>query len=751
MTKKRIIAYYLHEPEKGFALDQMPSGIATESYVVGEADDQQVADLRERGLIVQEMGEVEQPITLPEFEDIHGVVRASALRAEVARFPRAPAVTDLTKPQFFFIGLLGPLLEEWRSRLAELGVELMEAFPTGAYKARLEPDQVQKVAALPFVAYVRLFDDVDTGPNFITRASGTPPGIAPPGTGLAMLSFDIQLQRGEDAQTVLDWLKERGVSIAGSSGKKIRVYLLENDPAINEIPALPEVASFEEYVVPRLHNDLARGILGIESVVAGPGVSETGAGQIVAIADTGIDDSHPDFQNRIVGIVALGRPGDSSDPHGHGTHVAGSVLGDGAASGGALRGAAPGAQLFFQSLLDKQGGLGGLPINLADLFDEAYKTGARIHNNSWGAATESRYTINSTEVDDFVARCRDMLIVISAGNEGRAAAPRSNSDVGFVDWLSIGSPASCKNALTVGASRSNRTQHGYSTLTYGNAWAGDFPDPPIANDTVSGDPQCLAAFSSRGPCDDRRIKPDIVAPGTDIASAKSKLAPLRNFWGSYPANAKYAFMGGTSMAAPLVSGCAALVREYYTSKRQHDPSASLLKATLINGTVWLSGQDAIAPAAGMPNFHQGFGRISMTDTIPNTLRPGLEVEFIDNWKQGVPHFEVTGERRRFRLELSSSAASLRICLAYTDLPARALQNNLNLFVETPAGTKMMGNAQLPNSLHIPDPDNNVEIVRIDNPPVGTYLIQISASNLLKGPQDFALVVTGEGISPLVQI
>ena len=751
MTKKRIVAYYLHEGEKEFALDQMPSGITTESYVVGEADAQQVTALRERGLIVQEVGEAEKLATPPEFEALHGVVRASVLGAEVSRIPRAPTVTDLTEPQFFLVGLLGPLLEEWRARFAELGVDLMEAFPTGAYKVRLDPDQVQKVSALPFVSYVRLFDSLDTGPNFATRESATRPRGAPPGSALAMLSFDIRLHRPEDRQIVLDWLKERRISIAGSSGKKIRVYLLANDPAINDIPALPEVASFEEYVVPRLNNDLAREILGIDSGITGSSILETGAEQIVAVADTGIDEKHPDFKNRIVGTVALGRPGNSSDPHGHGTHVAGSVLGDGDSSHGALRGAAPGAQLFFQSLLDAQGELGGLPLDLADLFDEAYRNGARIHNNSWGAATGSRYTINSTEVDDFVARYRDMLIVISAGNEGTAIAPRTNSAPGFVDWLSIGSPASCKNALTVGASRSNRTEDGYSTLTYGTAWPGDFPDAPIADHKVSGDPQCLAAFSSRGPCDDRRIKPDLVAPGTDIASTKSRLAPLRNFWGPYPGNANYAFMGGTSMAAPLVSGCAALVREYYTTKRQHEPSAALLKATLINGTVWLSGQDATAPAPGMPNFHQGFGRVSMTDTIPNSLRPRLTVEFIDNWKSGVAEFTVTGERRRFRLLVNSSAEPLRICLAYTDLPARALQNNLNLFVETPAGTKVMGNAQLPNSLHIPDPDNNVERVRIEDPPVGTYLIQISASNLLKGPQDFALVVTGEGISSLVQI
>jgi iron(III) transport system substrate-binding protein len=74
---------------------------------------------------------------------------------------------------------------------------------------------------------------------------------------------------------------------------------------------------------------------------------------------------------------------------------------------------------------------------------------------------------------------------------------------------------------------------------------------------VSGDPKAMAAFSSRGPCDDRRIKPDVVAPGTDIVSTRSATAPLSHFWGPHQ-NAKYAYMGGTSMAAPLVAGFKAL-------------------------------------------------------------------------------------------------------------------------------------------------------------------------------------------------
>jgi serine protease AprX len=760
MAKKQVIAFFMHETERDAANREIPSGTSTDSYVMGEIDENRINALKADGLIVQELPAAPAPATLP-LDEIHGVRRAAAHRnflapaAAALNVPAAAAgpaiaglaVPDLSQPQYFFLWLKGPLLEEWRAQLRQLRVELLEAYPTGAYKTRLEPAQVGPVSNLPFVAQLRVFDLEDTGPDFVTRAV-EPAGPAP-GTAHAMLCFDIRLHRAEDAATVEQWLSNRNVAVAGATKSKIRVYLLEGAPEFAEIPALPEVASFEEYVAPTLHNDRARVILGIDRNPAG--IQETGAGQIVAVADTGLDDQHPDFQGRIVGIVALGRPNDYSDPHGHGTHVAGSILGDGSASTGAVRGAAPGAQLFFQSLLDAQGGLGGLPLDLGDLFDEAYRNGARIHNNSWGSATSSRYTINASEVDDFVATHRDMLIVISAGNEGNAADPRSNSAAGFVDWLSIGSPASCKNALTVGASRSDRTTNGYSTLTYGNAWPNDFPDPPVANDRISGDPQSLAAFSSRGPCDDRRIKPDVVAPGTDIASTKSSRAPLSHYWGPYPGNARYAFMGGTSMAAPLVSGCATLVREYFVTTRNHQPSAALLKAALINGTTWLSGADSTAPAVGTPNYHQGFGRINLTDTIPNPARPQLEVRFVDEWQAPAQSFTVTGQRKRYQFSIAAPAGPLRICLAYTDLPMRALQNDLNLFLQLPSGQKMFGNAQVSDSLHIPDPANNVEIIRIDNPAPGQYLIQVSATNLLKGPQDFALAVTGEGVSDLVAI
>jgi hypothetical protein len=196
------------------------------------------------------------------------------------------------------------------------------------------------------------------------------------------------------------------------------------------------------------------------------------------------------------------------------------------------------------------------------------------------------------------------------------------------------------------------------------------------------------------------------------------------------------------MAAPLVSGCAALVREYYRTQRGHMPSAALLKATLLNGGRSLTAADALADHGDLPNYHQGFGFLYMPWVLPNPS-VSFELQFLDTWQTPAQQLPDSGSRIRIQFSVSGGAW-LRICLVWTDLPARALQNNLDLFVQhLPSRQKWMGNGNLPGSLKIPDPENNVEVVRLDNPLPGEYLVQITATNLLAGPQDYALVVAGQ--------
>ena len=134
---------------------------------------------------------------------------------------------------------------------------------------------------------------------------------------------------------------------------------------------------------------------------------------------------------------------------------------------------------------------------------------------------------------------------------------------------------------------------------------GDYISRPLSNGI-----QGMAAFSSRGPCNDGRIKPDLVAPGTDIISTRSRMATGTG-WGTL-SNTNYIYMGGTSMATPLTAGAAALTRQWLMSTGGvANPSAALIKALMINGardmTPGQYGTGAQQEIRGRPDNAQGWG------------------------------------------------------------------------------------------------------------------------------------------------
>ncbi len=339
---------------------------------------------------------------------------------------------------------------------------------------------------------------------------------------------------------------------------------------------------------------------------------------MIAISDTGLDTGNAatisqDIRGRLVAGYARARAS-WSDPNGHGTHVAGSVLGNGKNSGsnptthsyaGSFAGFAPEAKLVFQSVMDSAGYLTGIPDDLNVLFQQSYNAGARIQTNSWGAHYYGAYGIDSQNVDKFMWDHPDFTILFSAGNDGV-----DWNDDGVVDEDSIGSPGTAKNCITVGASENNRPNGagwgGYSNWTWGAAWPSDYGTNPIYSDYISNNINGMAAFSSRGPTDDSRIKPDIVAPGTNIVSIRSSHPSAGSGWGVYGPNTKYMYDGGTSMSTPLTAGATALVREYLMKKTINtNPSAALVKAALLNG------------ATDMNPGQYGTGTTQEMDAAPN--------------------------------------------------------------------------------------------------------------------------------------
>ena len=747
MAQIPISAYYYSEKEKEIILGQLKPITETDCYLFGNIETSKIAALRSEGILI----DIHQDPRSTATALSRGLSSSRENRRSVRLFSsisEEPLAQD--KTTLYVIQLIGPLHDSWKAILQESEVTFLERLAPNIYKVKTPGEAV--LSKQTFIRDYRPFGVADKK-LLIQRSVSSDFDPFSPETVVAGL-YDIRFHIDADISKFLEFLRRLEVPILDQSRLKLRVRLSKEEELI-KIGQHEAVFGIEEYVAPKLHNDVARKLLHIDldedqSFVLNK--LPTGRGEIVGVADTGIDTDHPDLKGNILKTTAWGRKNNTSDPNGHGTHVSGSIAGNGTASDGKIKGIAPEARLFFQSLLDEDGGISGLPHDLSILFQEAYDAGVRIHNNSWGSATESEYRFNSLEVDEFVYTHKDMLMVISAGNEGTAFQPR-NSDPGFVDWLSLGSPATAKNALTVGASRSSRTVGGFSKLTYGMAWPDSYPDEPIKNVNISGDPEGIAGFSSRGPCgNESRIKPDVVAPGTDIASTRSSQAPLSNFWGPYPKNRKYAYLGGTSMAAPIVAGFAALLREYLRTEKKHkEPSAALLKSVIINSTRRLGSADALADHDFIPNFHQGFGIVDMLNILPTLQNKELNLHFLDTWKQEALQFTANGQRFLFRFKVAEGVP-LRLCLCWTDPPGSGIQNNINIMLlHVNSEQKWVGNGKLPRMITSFDRDNNVEVIRIDDPHEGEYKVAIQANNLLVGNQDFALTITGNIQNELEQI
>jgi serine protease AprX len=644
---------------------------------------------------------------------------------------------DASKFDYILVQTTHPLNREEKRELAEAGASILEYVPQDTYLCHFPPSDLGRVRALKFVSWTGPYDKgFKLHPALIglerkgTVRSLFEVSVRPHATLDATPKVvDVILHRNLKASDVLEKIAEAAqVSPDLIQVGRNKVRLTVKARQLDALANVDGVRTVEEVRPRKLLNNVARKILGAP-VVGAANPPFFGQGQIVAIADTGFDrgsttDTHPAFTGRVQKLYPLGRPNDATDTDGHGTHVCGSVLGNGTSAilNISIQGTAPEAKLVMQSVLDSGGGLGGLPADLHDLFTTPYNNdGARIHSNSWGSTIgDGSYDSQASEVDDFVWNHRDILICFAAGNAGADASSR-----GVIDNGSLTPPGTAKNCLTVGATENMRPDF---NLTYGGGFG--FPADPIASDLVANNAEGMAAFSSRGPTQDGRCKPDVVAPGTAILSTRSRLATGTGWQASN--DPLYFFDGGTSMATPLVAGCVALVREYLAkTQARNNPSAALLKALIINAAHNITGQYVPPEVGTIPDNSEGFGRVNVGEVVA----PTGQVKF---WDEGDGKQLDTGEEEARTVTVAAANQTIKATLVWTDPAGSGLQNDLDLILRAPNGTEQHGNVPA-NSTSF-DRVNNVEQVTWDNVPIGDVQIITRANRITQATQSYALVV-----------
>ncbi len=387
---------------------------------------------------------------------------------------------------YYLVRVRGPRVADVKARMEELGARVESYVQFYAFVVKMNGAVLDQVAQLEEVEWVGPYK----AEHRVARALNARRAF---GDENEELRLDVYLFTLDGLPEVSSFVRDQGgtveAEVQNPAVPKVRARL----PAkcVDLLSAIPVVRLICEYVPETFDNDKAATIMGVPAVWNAHGL--TGSNQIVGHADSGLDvgstgvTMNADFRGRIVAAFALGRSNDWSDFFGHGTHTAGSILGNGTNSSGLYRGVACEAKLVHQAVSDRFSGPTGIPADYGTLFGQAYSNGARIHSDSWGL-TNGYY--RAVEADAWLwngGRPRDMLIVVSAGNDGpdRATVDRA--------------PAVAKNVLTVGATE--------------NARPGFGEDGDNTNEVVD--------FSSRGPTDESRVKPDIVAPGTWVASVKT--------------------------------------------------------------------------------------------------------------------------------------------------------------------------------------------------------------------------------------
>lgn len=626
----------------------------------------------------------------------------SSGQAGVASTSPQQALAEQTDARHMVVQFDRPITLEMRDQLEQAGVRLLSYLHENAFfavlRAGADPAAIVTVAngtlvgvsaIEPRVKLHPLFNQLQT-PEWAVVSSGPDPVIA----AYILFHSDVSLSAVGSA------LIARYNGVVRAQLVSVNGLVIEAPQSAFAVLATEDAVQWIEPALPQLSelNQENRALTGADTVQAAP-YSLSGAGVTVLVYDTNrARSTHVDFGGRLTSL-------DAASMGTHATHVAATIGGSGAASGGAQRGMAPGVTLLSYGAQGAGPGI-FLYSNPGDLeadYSEAISLGADISNNSIGTnvdrngfdcSLQGQYGVTDAVIDGIVRGSLSggapFRIVWAAGNERQG----DRCDVeGFGDYYSSAPPAGAKNHLCIGA--------------------------------VNANDDSMTAFSSWGPTADGRLKPDFCAPGCQVGGDAGVTSA------SNASDTAYEVQCGTSMASPTVCGLAALLMEDY---RAHfggpDPRNSMLKV--------LFAQNAVDLGNTGPDYQFGYGSVRIQPTI-DCMRAGNFTE--DQVSQG--------GTVRYRVTVPPGTVQLKLTLAWDDPPATpnvipSLINDLDLRVLDPASTQHFPwtlNSANPGATAVrtqADHINNIEQVVVDNPVAGDWTIEINAANVPNGPQVYSL-------------
>lgn len=590
----------------------------------------------------------------------------------------------------FIVQFDHPLTEGEKTRLAESGLRLLQYIPNLSYFARMDAGRKLLDAEAFGIRWTgvltveqKLASPLSTGeiPDWSRR-------------GGDLMQVTVALHRDQDAA---HWGSNAAVLLGGrllgSQTISNAAELMIPSSRLIELASMDEVTFVQPALPPQIeHNDGCRTAAKVDSAQAPP-YSLNGSGVILAMWDGGrADDSHTDFGSRVIAT-------DASALTTHATHVAGTMIGSGGQSSGTYKGMAPSATLLTRLWWNTAS---EMTTQYQDAIDNF---GALIANNSWGvgvptpvtnsacAATLGNYFIEDATIDNIVRgdAGAPISIVWSAGNM-RSSGSQYCGSIGWV-YNTIDPLASSKNVIAVGA--------------------------VISNDNS------MTTFSSWGPTDDGRIKPDICAPGNQIGGDNGVT--------STKLTSGYTVSIGTSMAAPVVSGVTALMRQRWNHLM---PSDNLLPST-IKGILINTATDR-GPVG--PDFQYGYGVLNAVAAVKTVGVGGPSY---------VEAAMITGVTHQYAVTVPPGVTQLKVTLVWDDpggtaMSGNALINDLDLKLYDPSAVTTLPWVLTPG---IPsaaatrgvDRKNNVEVAEVNSPVSGIWYARVTGYNIPQGPQKYSLV------------